>query len=785
MDDSEHLCPLCCEELDLSDREFYPCKCGYQVCMWCWHRIRETESGLCPACRTPYGEDPHQFSAVDVEEVLKANKEKEAAAKRDRQRSSQSNSQQLDRNSPTDDIHNEAAMEVPKDRTQLANMRVIRRNLVYAVGLPPASASEDNLRKPEYFGQYGKIAKIVINRTQATTGDPRRASASAYVTFVHKEDTLSCILALDGFHIDGRNIRASYGTSKYCSAFIKNVRCNNPDCTYLHEMGAAEDTFTKQEIQAGYVTSGRDVLARQQQIVAEQLRLSGSGSSAPRKRIGGGGPSGTGKASAHPVFPPPEYDEPAKASPTLVPPPAGVTRASTLGTTVAPVSLSGRPAARTSSAGSKSPGSTAAPVAAASAASVASLSLPQQRKPVSAASVVAGMHSVSSRPPEQPEPHTTLTPLTPLKRSSKSATRTSSTGDIQEKMSPARSAATKKKNGVSTAGLLQPQSTITQQYADTAIPNGLNGSKTGLSSIGGDPIGPALPMGSAGVSSLGTGPEPIASIGGTGGPSSLLGGDVFTGQLHSNSYSAIGSGKDKWNAGPSGLPPGNAIEGNAIESPPSASTDLWGGTRGHPSDQNLLSGLSGGFGGSRAPGPGTIGNSSSALASLLGISLPTGSGSLQETSNMWSVAPGPVPVTPSPLSSLNSGSVPVQGSVIGGPPVGMGGGSSLIGGVPIGGSGCLSYDNGASGGGNGGTNTKSDIALLQSLLPGVHITSGSDTAGFGTIGGWNGRSGPSSLNGDAIVGNSNGWGSGQGSSAVGTIGGRAIQQQNHRDAGIW
>ena len=36
-------------------------------------------------------------------------------------------------------------------------------------------------------------------------------------------------------------------------------------------MGEAEDTFTKQEIQAGYVTSGRDVLARQQQIVAQAL----------------------------------------------------------------------------------------------------------------------------------------------------------------------------------------------------------------------------------------------------------------------------------------------------------------------------------------------------------------------------------------------------------------------------------------------------------------------------------------------------------------------------------
>ena len=55
---------------------------GYQVCMWCWHRIRESETGLCPACRTPYGEDPHAFSAVDVEEVLKANREKERLQQR-------------------------------------------------------------------------------------------------------------------------------------------------------------------------------------------------------------------------------------------------------------------------------------------------------------------------------------------------------------------------------------------------------------------------------------------------------------------------------------------------------------------------------------------------------------------------------------------------------------------------------------------------------------------------------------------------------------------------------
>lgn len=161
--------------------------------MWCWHRIRESETGLCPACRTPYGDDPHEFSAVDVEEVLKANKAKEAAAKKERERERMQRQQSAAAASDHGDGMTEAMslsgrgpMDLPKDRTQLANMRVIRRNLVYAVGLPPTIATEDNLRKPEYFGQYGRISKIVLNRNNATTADLRRSSASAYVTFLHK-----------------------------------------------------------------------------------------------------------------------------------------------------------------------------------------------------------------------------------------------------------------------------------------------------------------------------------------------------------------------------------------------------------------------------------------------------------------------------------------------------------------------------------------------------------------------------------------------------------------------
>jgi hypothetical protein len=31
-DEGERTCPLCAEEMDLTDQQLRPCKCGYQVC---------------------------------------------------------------------------------------------------------------------------------------------------------------------------------------------------------------------------------------------------------------------------------------------------------------------------------------------------------------------------------------------------------------------------------------------------------------------------------------------------------------------------------------------------------------------------------------------------------------------------------------------------------------------------------------------------------------------------------------------------------------------------------
>jgi CCR4-NOT transcription complex subunit 4 len=810
--------------------------------MWCWHRIRESETGLCPACRTPYGDDPHQFTAVDVEEVLKANKEKEAAAKREKHNQQQTTKD--DQTAPSIvDVSNALSIEAPRDRSSLANMRVIRRNLIYAVGMPPNVATEEILRRPEYFGQYGKIAKIVINRSSAgplSTAEARRASASAYVTFVHKEDTLACILALDGFYLENRNIRASYGTSKYCSAFIKNVRCNNPECTYLHEMGAQEDTFTKQEIQAGYVTSGRDVLARQQQILAEQIRLAqaaagGNGNlSLPRKRVGGGGPSGTGKAASNPMFPPPEYDEPTKATPVAQPPSVAASLTRAVSTSQVPQSTAtnvtnvvGQKLVRAGTTGRVTSPSLSATASAASVAHRKSLT---NASLTTAAAVVAGGRKESSELHQQ---HSTLTALTPLKRATvvKNAPtgNKATTAPRSASSSPDRSTATEekktapvttkngKKNEKNKNIFTSHSLPLTEHFAEST------------SAIGGDVItqvtgksilppsdtqglvgleGPLHGMhgGSSGISSLGGVPihypetrHPSSSL------SSSLGGEIFNGPLAGEyqQKSAIGSANDKWNASSIGGTPLSQLGGthgpiSSVGGPVLGNnTHLWNG--------NSLPSSNGVIGGQRLGGGG---NSTSALASILGINLPTGSGSLHETSSLWpstyQQSAGPSPISALNSSSFNthpplvkmsaSGDTSSNSSSLGNS------GSSYIGGVPIGGLPTGNY--GAPGPIGGGTG-KSDIALLQSLLPGVHVTSDSNNPlmGFGsTIRGWgvssslsqNGvNAGSGEIGGDPIN-TGNGWASNSiglnnhHNSSIGAVGQHAsTQNERQQGPGIW
>ncbi|XP_030384062.1 putative uncharacterized protein DDB_G0277255 [Scaptodrosophila lebanonensis] len=218
-------CPLCMEPLEVDDLTFFPCTCGYQICRFCWHRIRTDENKLCPACRKEYPENPADFKPLTQEEMIAFKSQKR---QRDQQRK----------------------QKITENRKHLANVRVVQKNLVFVVGLPPRLADADILKKHEYFGKYGKIHKVVINPSTTYAG-VQGPSASAYVTYVHNTDALRAIQSVNNIMIDGRLIKTSLGTTKYCSHFMKNQQCPKGDCMYLHELGDQEASFTKEEMHQG------------------------------------------------------------------------------------------------------------------------------------------------------------------------------------------------------------------------------------------------------------------------------------------------------------------------------------------------------------------------------------------------------------------------------------------------------------------------------------------------------------------------------------------------------
>ena len=495
-------------------------------------------------------------------------------------------------------------------------------------------------------------------------------------------------------------------------------------------MGDAEDTFTKQEIQAGYVTSGRDVLARQQQIMAQQAAAAfGNGQAGSRKKVGGGGPSGTGKTSNGPIFPPPAFDEPL---------PRKVRAQSSISQS------------RTTQLGGMS-----AP---------------------SAASIVAGIGSAPNAAP--PAPHTTLTALTSLKRTggiplagrvvSSSAPITAAkpsqplVGVISD-LTPAESLAMQEQRQAQQ--MLQSQKASKQKHLQQMAQISINSQQNSPSH-----------------SSIGSGPPPVDFVGG---PSNgvISGSSIHMGfPLMGNSYSgniecgSIGEpnatkSTTSLEFGGSGILGGKPLAsspgviGGASLAPSdnpfgfgllsaesiSGGADKWGAAAG--SQKNTFGGSgalwdgdsefsnrpvpigSAGRNNSAIGAPGCdvggmslfgtnqntyLNGGSSALASILGIELPTGSGTLRDNSAAFlggSTIQAPVGAVGATVGGLNSAGIGHVGAIGANKPnkgilqpIGSQSASFQGGGVPIGG-----Y---SSGGGN------HDMALLQSLLPGVNITSG-------------------------------------------------------------
>ncbi|KAI0026064.1 hypothetical protein F4780DRAFT_718326 [Xylariomycetidae sp. FL0641] len=235
IDDEEDTCPLCIEEFDLSDRNFRPCPCGYQICQFCYNNLKNNLNGLCPACRRPYDEKDIQWKVVTHEEEaeFRANIQKNQKKRATEQRQKEVQKREAER----------------ENRKNLQGVRVVQKNLVYVTGLTPNVREDEllrTLRRPEFFGQYGNIQKISISNRKGSDG--QQQSLGIYVTFEKKEEAARCIQAVNHSQNGDRILKAQLGTTKYCSAWLRHEQCGNRQCMFLHELGDEEDSYTRQDL---------------------------------------------------------------------------------------------------------------------------------------------------------------------------------------------------------------------------------------------------------------------------------------------------------------------------------------------------------------------------------------------------------------------------------------------------------------------------------------------------------------------------------------------------------
>lgn len=272
-DEEVEYCPLCVEEMDISDKNFKPCPCGYQICQFCYNNIRQNPelNGRCPGCRRLYDDESVEYKSISAEEYRLQQIKKEKREKEKKQKEKEKKETEL------------------ANKKHLAGLRVVQKNLVYVTGLNPPCPQEDLhsvLRSDKYFGQYGKISKIVINRKTPPAGQHHLSPGLVvYVTFSRKEDALKCINELDGSLCDGRVLRAAHGTTKYCSSYLRGHPCPNPNCMFLHEPGEEADSYTRKDlsthqgIKMGMLGLGR--LSDDEHMVSDDDHRNATSSSTP------------------------------------------------------------------------------------------------------------------------------------------------------------------------------------------------------------------------------------------------------------------------------------------------------------------------------------------------------------------------------------------------------------------------------------------------------------------------------------------------------------------------
>jgi len=73
---------------------------------------------------------------------------------------------------------------------------------------------------------------------------------------------------MDNYTFDNHEIKANYGTTKYCLNFLRNSNCTNKDCIYLHKLADKRDIVSRDQM-----NSDKDIFPQQRLMAIELSKI--------------------------------------------------------------------------------------------------------------------------------------------------------------------------------------------------------------------------------------------------------------------------------------------------------------------------------------------------------------------------------------------------------------------------------------------------------------------------------------------------------------------------------
>lgn len=108
----------------------------------------------------------------------------------------------------------------------LLKFRIVQEHLLYVIGMPQKLASETLLSSDRFFGQYGNIQKILINKATASKDSAYEGQCAVYIWYEHPIQVAIALKCLNGLRLGGRyTLKCSFGTSKYCLNYLTRGYC--------------------------------------------------------------------------------------------------------------------------------------------------------------------------------------------------------------------------------------------------------------------------------------------------------------------------------------------------------------------------------------------------------------------------------------------------------------------------------------------------------------------------------------------------------------------------------